>query len=263
MKTRPAFQLVFPLSTLLLAAACGDARPSSEAGAAAAEPAEATPALDLVARSVAFHDPEGVWGSREVSMSWVGTDGEGAERVAVDLEFGADERDFALSGRYRGSTIEYATTVDGWSASVDGIAEADLAEADRERMRLHREDGMFWRSYYGFLAGLPMKIADPGAHVAPDIIETTFMDREVLAVRITYDAEVGGDTWYFYFEPETAQLAGCRFFHDESANDGEYIVFEGLSEGDGLRLPRMRAWYVNADGRHLGTDEAGMIRVGS
>ena len=262
MKTHPLFRLVLAVSPVLLTA-CADAPPSRDDGAAdQAVRAETTPALDLVARSIAFHDPNGVWGSEAISMSWVGTDGEGGERVAVNLRFGADERDFALSGRYRGSGIDYETTTDGWSATVDGIAEPDLPAADRESMRLHREDGMFWRSYYGFLAGLPMKIADPGAYLEPDVIETTFMDRPVQAVKVTYEPEVGGDTWYFYFDPGTAQLVGCRFYRDESANDGEYIMFEELAEGGGLRLPRLRAWYVNADGRHLGTDEVGEIRVG-
>ncbi len=259
---RPAFRHAFWAWLVLLAAACGPRPPADEDASGSVAEADLTRAQELVARSVAFHDPDGVWGSRSVSMSWVGTDGEGGERVAVDLEFGADERDFALAGRYRGSSIEYETTADDWSATVDGVAQADLPDADRERMRLHREEGMFWRSYYGFLAGLPMKISDPGSHLDPDIIETAFLDREVHAVRVTYDPDTGGDTWYFYFDPGTAQLVGCRFYHDESANDGEYITFEGLVEGGGLRLPRLRGWYVNADGRHLGTDEVGAIRVG-
>ncbi|MCY3699045.1 MAG: DUF6503 family protein [Gemmatimonadetes bacterium] len=258
---RPALRAASGVGFVLLAAGCGPP-PADEEDSAAVADADLTPAQELVARSVVFHDPGGIWGSRSISMSWVGTDGDGGERVAVDLEFGADERDFALAGRYRGSSIEYETTADGWSATVDGVAQADLPDADRERMRLHREDGMFWRSYYGFLAGLPMKISDPGAHLDPEIIETAFMAREVHAVRVTYDPDTGGDTWYFYFDPATAQLVGCRFYHDESANDGEYITFDGLTEGGGLRLPRLRGWYVNADGRHLGTDEVGTIRVG-
>ena len=258
---RPASHASLAASFVLLSAACGRGSPD-EAASAAVEEAEPTPAQELVARSVVFHDPEGIWGSRPITVSWVGTDGEGGERVAVDLEFGADERDFAFSGRYRGSTMEYETTVDGWSATVEGVPQENLPEADRERLRLHREGGMFWRSYYGFLAGLPMKIFDHGSHLDPEVIETTFMDREVHAVRVTYDPDIGGDTWYFYFDPVTAQLVGCRFYHDESANDGEYLTFEGLTEGGGLRLPRLRGWYVNSDGRHLGTDEVGTIRVG-
>ncbi len=263
MKTTSKFRGV-PLCTLLLAAvagcAAGEEAPEAgdQGGTGSAPP---TPAGTLVARSVAFHDPNGVWGTRPIAMSWVGVNPEGVERVALDLSFGTNETDFALSGRYAGSTIEYQTSSDGWSSTVDG--ETELDDETLERMRLHREDGMFWRSYYGFLAGLPMKISDPGAHLEPGVIETTFQDRAVQAVKVTYDSDVGGDTWYFYFEPGTAQLVGCRFYHDESINDGEYITFEGLSEGGGLRLPRHRRWYVNADDRFLASDEVRSIEVSS
>ncbi|MCG8469840.1 MAG: DUF6503 family protein, partial [Gemmatimonadetes bacterium] len=203
---------------------------------AAEDPARApaapdTPAGSLVARSIEFHDPNGIWGSRPIELDWAGTNGAGEERVAVRVAFGADQADFTLSGRYAGSAIEYETSAESWSATVDG--EADMSEETRERMRLHREDGYFWRSYYGFLAGLPMKILDPGTILDPDVTETTFMDRLVHAVRVTYEPDVGGDIWYFYFDPETAELVGSRFYHDESANDGEYLIFEGLTEAEG------------------------------
>lgn len=58
---------------------------------------------------------------------------------------------------------------------------------------------------------------------------------------------------YFYLDP-TAALVGYRFFHDEAANDGEYIVPEGEVEGAGLRLSKSRAWSVERDDRYLGTD---------
>ena len=54
---------------------------------------------------------------------------------------------------------------------------------------------------------------------------------------------------------------GCRFYHDESANDGEYITFEGLAEGGGLRLPRYREWYTNNGDRFLGSDEIRSVTV--
>lgn len=218
-----------------------------------------TPAAKLVERSIAFHDPEGVWGSRAVDMVWFGTGADGSERVAVELHFGSDQDDFTLSGRYAGSSIEYETTARSWSASVDGESSPD--EETVARMRLDREGGMFWRSYYGFLAGLPMKVADPGARLDPEVAETVFEGRDVQAVRVTYDPEVGGDTWYFYFDPASAQLVGCRFYHDESANDGEYITFEGLAESGGLRLPRYREWYTNDGDRFLGSDEIRSITV--
>ena len=218
-----------------------------------------SPAAQLVQRSIALHDPEGIWGSRAIDMAWFGTGSDGGERVSVELRFGADERDFALSGRYAGSSIEYEVSGEVWAATVDGDGSPDGETL--ARMRLDREDGVFWRSYYGFLAGLPMKIADPGARLDPEVAETTFEGRDVQAVRVTYDPQVGGDTWYFYFDADTAELVGCRFYHDERANDGEYITFEGLAEGDGLRLPRYREWYTNEGDRFLGSDEIRSVTV--
>lgn len=218
-----------------------------------------SPAAQLVNRSIAFHDPEGAWGSRAIEMVWFGTGSDGGERVSVDLGFGSDESDFSLSGRYAGSSIEYEVSGEDWAATVDGDGSPD--EETLARMRLDREDGVFWRSYYGFLAGLPMKIADPGTRLVPEVAETTFEGRDVHAVRVTYDPEVGGDTWYFYFDADTAELVGCRFYHDESANDGEYITFDGLVEGGGLRLPRYREWYTNAGDRFLGSDEIRSVTV--
>jgi len=241
----------------LLAAACGGPGGTAASGT----PAPDTPAGALVARSIEFHDPDGIWGHREIRLDWAGTDAKGGERVAVQVRLGEDPSDFSLSGRYAGSEIEYRTTGQDWSVVVDGSE--DPSPEVRERMRLNREDGMFWRSYYGFLVGLPMKILDPGTHLDPDVIETTFHDRPVQAVRLTYDPEVGGETWYFYFDPDTAELVGCRFYYDESLNDGEYIVFENLVEAGTLRLPRNRRWYVNVNSRFLGEDEIGSLEVGS
>ncbi|MXY29667.1 MAG: hypothetical protein F4043_07810 [Gammaproteobacteria bacterium] len=243
------------LSLFILAASGCGTRDEAPGGAGVAD----SPAAQLVERSIAFHDPEGAWGSRAIEMVWFGTGSDGGERVSVDLRFGSDESDFSLSGRYAGSSIEYEVSGEVWAATVDGDGSPD--EEALARMRLDREDGVFWRSYYGFLAGLPMKIADPGARLDPEVAETTFEGRDVRAVRVTYDPEVGGDTWYFYFAADTAELVGCRFYHDESANDGEYITFEGLAEGGGLRLPRYREWYTNEGDRFLGSDEIRSVTV--
>ncbi len=212
-----------------------------------------TAAEELLARAIAYHDPNGLWATRILELEWYGTGADGSERVAVDITLHPDGQTFQLSGRYQGSTLEYRADSSKWTATVDGVS--DPTPEVRERMRLHREDGWFWRSYYGFLVGMPMKLRDPGTLLDPEPMSVTFQGQDVLALRVTYEEQVGTDTWYFYFDPETARLVGCRFYHGEEANDGEYIVLEGLIESNGLKLPRNRRWYVNDDDRFLGADE--------
>jgi len=108
-----------------------------------------------------------------------------------------------------------------------------------------------------------MKLRDAGTRLEGEPFETDFQGRTVLAQRVTYDAEVGSDTWHFYFDPESARLVGCRFNHDEASNDGEYMVFEGEIESQGMRLPRVRSWYVNRDDKFLGTDTLQSVEVGA
>lgn len=260
MRHRPHRQHLPPVLMLLAIAGAGCDRAASERNPAVSDADQpASPAAALLQRSIAFHDPSGYWGA-PIWAEWYGTGADGGERVAVSMMIHEDSVAFAMNGRYRGSSIVYDVEDGAWSAEVDGDVEPD--SATMERMRLHRDDGFFWRNYFGFLVGLPMKLEDPGTRIARDVIHTTFMDQEVDAIKVTYDPEVGRDTWYFYFDPETAELVGCRFYHDEAANDGEYIVFEGLIETtSGLKLPRHRRWYVNADDEFLGADEIRYLNV--
>ncbi|MFV1988700.1 MAG: DUF6503 family protein [Gemmatimonadota bacterium] len=251
---------MFATSTLALAIVLtGCAEPEPAAGDGAVGAGETSAARELLARSIRFHDPEGLWATRTVRLAWNGTGADGEERVALDLTLQPDGRTFSMSGRYRGRTIDYSIAEDRLTVTVDGSAE--MPDETREAMRLLREEGMFWRGYFGFLVGLPMKLNDPGTHIDPEPADTEFMGRAVQSIRVTYDPDVGGEIWYFYFDPETTELVGSRFYYDESANDGEYLIFEGLAEADGLRLPMRRSWYVNADSTFLGADEVSGLTV--
>lgn len=77
----------------------------------------------------------------------------------------------------------------------------------------------------------------------------------MLQIKVTYDAAVGGDIWYFYFDPSSFALSGYRFYHDESLNDGEYILLENETSVGALRIPAKRHWYTHQGNRYLGSDE--------
>jgi hypothetical protein len=65
---------------------------------------------------------------------------------------------------------------------------------------------------------------------------------------------VGTDNWYCYFDPSSYAIEAYQFFHDESKNDGEYIVLSGEEIINNVKMPKVRAWHYNKNDKYLGTD---------
>lgn len=107
-----------------------------------------------------------------------------------------------------------------------------------------------------------MKLRDPGTIIDPKVKNKDFFGRKALEIRVSYDPSVGKDVWYFNFDPSSSALIGYRFYHDESANDGEYILFEGEATHRSVRIPpQRRTWYTHKEDRLLGTDVLNRLRV--
>lgn len=232
---------------------------TSEPPGARAEPAVEVSPGQILARSIAYHDPNGVWGRARVhldvhttySEAFAKRAGSHEAKLAIVLAPGHDE--FSYVKRTSTDTIEIAVRSGTGTLRVNGST--DVSEDDKQRLRLG--EATMYRDYCEYLYGMPMKLKDPGTILDSSATRKRFNDRDALQVRVTYDPEVGQDIWYFYFDPESFALIGYRFYHDESKNDGEYITFEGeiVDEASGLRLPKARAWYYNADHGHLATDD--------
>lgn len=213
--------------------------------------ADSSRSADLLEKSIAFHDPEGIWQDGVFQMHLEETRPDGPTRKTTLLIDNSTGR-FEIATQRDGAQIDGVLAEGGCELRLDGSTE--LTEEERGKYRLTCERLEWLRNYYVYLWGLPMKLRDNGTFLDPEVLETTYQDRAVDAVRVTYDPEVGSDVWYFYLDTETHSLAGYRFFHDEAKGDGEYITLEGKVEAGGLRLPKARAWYTNAENRHLGTD---------
>jgi len=193
-------------------------------------------AAEILERSIAYHDPKDLWSSRPLEIT---AEVRLAERLASERGY-AERTDRILidngSGAFRYQSTRGDETVD---ESGDGR----------------------YKNYFTYVFGVPMKLRDEGTLVDPALRREKFGGREVLALRVTYSPEVGSDVWDFFFDPETYALTGCRFFHDETARDGEFLVYEGEIEGpEGLRLPRTRLWHMNLDDEYIATDEIISIR---
>ncbi len=121
------------------------------------------------------------------------------------------------------------------------------------------ERALLYKNYYTYLYGLPMKLRDPGANINHPVEKRSFKGKEYLVLKVTYDPSVGSDIWFFYLNPETYAMEIYQFFkRDDSGellpNSGEYILLEGLSEVNGIQMPKVRSWYYNKNDALLGTD---------
>jgi hypothetical protein len=219
--------------------------------AAAPAAAQEMAAEDVISRSIAFHDPDGLWSSGSFRLNLVQTlPIMGTRTTDLVIDNGAGK--FWMKMERFGRVTETTVTGDECWTTFNGSTE--FTEQEAERFQLSCERMLRWRDYYTYLYGLPMKLRDEGTIIDPEAVRTEFEGDDVWQVRVTYDPEVGTDTWYFYFDPSDYALVGYRFYHDESANDGEYIILDRLEEGD-MRLPKVRSWFRNNDDELLGTDK--------
>ncbi len=206
---------------------------------------------ELLQKAIDFHDPDGNWnnfqGAFEVTMQSPKTS-ERISRIMIDLP----QQVFNLDVRKDGDSYAYNIEREHCEILLNGSS--TISKEDLEKFWLSCERGTMYRDYYTYLYGLPMKLKDNGTIIHDKVVTKTFKGKEYLILKVTYDQEVGEDTWYFYFDPKTYAMEVYQFFHDESKNDGEYIVLKDIEEINGIKMPKIREWYYNKNDEHLGTD---------
>ena len=205
----------------------------------------------LLEKSIQYHDPKGKWANFKGTLLLTETRPNGADRKSI-LRLDNKKAYFYLDQNREGYRIEKIVEQDACNYKVNGST--GVADSLLQKFRLNCPQLQRIRNYYVYLWGMPMKLKDPGTQIHEKIITTTFQDAKVLSMKVTYDKATGEDIWYFYFNPNNFALVGYRFYHDEAANDGEYIPLVGEEIIKGIRFPKTRTWYVNKDDRLLGTD---------
>lgn len=208
-------------------------------------------AAELVAKSIAYHDPTNAWATFHGTLLCEETR-PGKDPREVTLTMNLPAGDFIYEDRYDGHVYRRVLQDGQATGSLDG--ETDLSQAVLEENRLTPARVHWYFNYYRYLYGMPMNLLDPGTHLDPTVTLTTFQDESALAIRVTYAADVGSDIWYFYFHPESYALVGMRFYRDETETGGETIILDEEIAIGAMRLPKTRRWYMNADDRHLGDD---------
>ncbi len=207
--------------------------------------------MQLLDKAIAYHDPNGEWISFKGSLSITMTTPNGNERIS-DIIIDIPSEYFNLTVTKDENVIEQTIHKDSCVFALNGSSE--ISKRDMETFKLNCAQTKKMRDYYTYLYGLPMKLKDPGTLLDPVVRTKSFNGKEYVVLQATYEASVGMDIWYFYLDPITHAMEVYQFFHDESKNDGEYILLSGEEELMGIRIPKTRAWYYNKDNTYLGTD---------
>lgn len=208
-------------------------------------------AQEVLDRSIAYHDPNNNWqgfkGTFTVKME---TPSRPLRTSQIYLDF--NKSYFKYVVEQADDTIEGIWNKGNCSHKLNDSERFTTKEAEKHRLNCDRTTKM--KDYYTYLYGLPMKIKDPGTILDEKVEKTSFQGEEFYKLRVDYEEEVGKDVWYFYFDTKDFRLRHYQFYHDLSKNDGEYILLSEEEVVQGIKMPKVRAWYMNNDDRYLGTD---------
>lgn len=205
----------------------------------------------LLEKAIKFHDPNGNWEAFKGTFFVTMKTPEKPNRVS-EITIDLPKQLFYVKASSGKNTSEYHIDKDSIQISFNGIKNPSQEILKKNRLSTAR--AKMYQDYYTYLYGLPMKLKDPGTIIHKRVNLDKFMGVEMLVLKVTYSKEIGKDTWYFYFDVDTYKMEAYQFFHDESKNDGEYILLDGLETINGIKIPKKRAWYMNVDAKYLGTD---------
>jgi len=207
---------------------------------------------ELLGQSISYHDPMNQWLTFKGTLKFDQINPTGVDQSMRTVVFDRpmDYFRFEQKGRNLHQVRELINGV--CRHAING--NNNLSKEDVEQYRMTCDRTTMYRDYYSYLYGLPMKLKDAGTMIDPIANEYVFRGKPCYSIRVLYEEEVGKDTWDFFFDKESYALIGYRFYHDVAKNDGEYITLHGEETIGGIKMPKNRFWYTNADDRYLGAD---------
>ncbi len=207
---------------------------------------------DLLKKTIQYHDPNNNWSNFKGKLFVEMQMPNGNQRLS-EISIDLPKEYFKLSSVKNDNKVEHVVNKGNCSFSLNG--KTDFTDEEVKTFNLTETRAKFMRNYYTYLYGLPMKLADPGTIIDPVVEKKDFMGKEYLVLKVKYEEGVGKDSWLFYFDPKTYAMEVYQFYHNVAENDGEYIILNELEVYNGIKIPKVRTWYVNKDGSLLATDK--------
>jgi len=213
-------------------------------------------AEQLIKASVNYHDPNSNWKTFKDTLIVKMTTPKQTPRVSK-VFINHLKNNFYLEVEKDGNVSSYSIAGNKCDLKLNG--KSNFNESEAQKFNLNCNRGSMLKNYYTYLYGMPMKILDPGAIITNKVERKSFHGKDYLVIKVSYSPAVGSDTWFFYFNPNTYALEAYQFFRNDNngnlINDtGEYILFEGETNINHIKVPKIRKWYDNKNNTFLGED---------
>lgn len=212
-------------------------------------------AKQILKNAINYHDPNGNWSAFNNTFTVEMTTPNASLRRS-DITINLPHNYFNVEAT-KDSIITTYTINKGKCQLAYNKTVLDSTQAATKKMSCDR--ARLYKDYYTYLYGLPMKLNDPGTHLSDTVENKTFKGKDYFVLKVSYDEAVGSDVWYFYFNVTTYAMDIYQFYKtdengEEITDSGEYILLSEESLINGIKMPKVRAWYYNKDDMYLGTD---------
>ncbi len=207
---------------------------------------------ELLEKSIAFHDPDKQWDTLKTHLFLSSTDTAGVESF-FELKIDNTEDYFAHISHPDGKNIEKGVSKGKEFFKING--DTVTSGADREKYDLNSKSVKFLHSFYMYLYGLPMKLQDEGAIIDRNVRSEVFKGKTYQTLGVTYKPEMGEEVWTFFMDPETSAMQAYRFMFSPGSAEGEYVLLDEIVEVDGMKIPKVRKWFLVKGDQYLGTDK--------
>ncbi len=211
---------------------------------------------ELLNKAIQFHDPQNNWKTFNATFNVTMETPNNSNRnskIIINLP----EEFFYLKAKRDTITTAYSLNKDVCTIALNG--NTDISDEALKANRLSCENAKLYKNYYTYLYGLPMKLKDTGTIIHDKVEQKTFKGKDYLVLKVNYDSNVGNDVWYFYFNPENYAMEVYQFYKTDAKgsvkkSSGEYILLTDIEVINGIKMPKIRAWYYNKNDSYLGTD---------
>ena len=212
--------------------------------------AQMTPQL-VLKKTIQYHDPQGNWSRFNQRLNFTVSMPDKADTFSI-VELDNRRRYFKYTAFDGKRKVEKGFNDRLYFATIDGknVKTAD----DIKHFRMNRSKVEELRDFFTYILGLPMRLTDNGAQLSPKLRRETFNGEECWVLHVNYAPAVGNESWVYYVGMNDFAMRGCRFLRNGDFKNGAYVVFEGENMIQGIRLPKTRHWFWNADDHFLASE---------